>query len=106
MIDGVYFDISNEIDNTEFYGRGMDRYFDVWGLTFHRVALVLSLTSLLIICCYELGIGSVANIKLVKSFRTGNLLAHHLAIFLILVHLIGTQAGPTLSKQIRVYLPG
>lgn len=38
VIEAVYFDITNEIDNTQYYGRGMERYFDVWGLTFHRIA--------------------------------------------------------------------
>ncbi|CAG8372669.1 unnamed protein product [Penicillium salamii] len=38
VIDGVYFDITNEIDNTQYYTRGLQRFLDVWGLTHHRVA--------------------------------------------------------------------
>jgi hypothetical protein len=40
VVDGVYFDITNEIDNTQYYGRGIGRFLDVWSLTYHRVAYV------------------------------------------------------------------
>ncbi|CAI7643044.1 unnamed protein product [Penicillium pancosmium] len=38
IIGDVYFDITNEIDNTQYYTRGLDRYLEVWGFTYHRVA--------------------------------------------------------------------
>ncbi|KAJ5391724.1 hypothetical protein N7509_007214 [Penicillium cosmopolitanum] len=46
VIDGVYFDITNEIDNTQYYTRGLDRYLEIWGLTYHRVAYVQFLQTL------------------------------------------------------------
>lgn len=40
VIDAVYFDITNEIGNTLCYTRGLDRFSEIWGLTYHRVAYV------------------------------------------------------------------
>ncbi|KAH8589871.1 glycoside hydrolase superfamily [Bisporella sp. PMI_857] len=37
VIDGLYWDIWNEPDGSSYYGRGLDRYLDVFGHTYHRI---------------------------------------------------------------------
>lgn len=38
MVEGVYFDLWNEPDNSEFQGRGLQRYLDYWGRAYHTIS--------------------------------------------------------------------
>ena len=37
IINNVYWDMWNEVDNVDFYNRGLDRWLEYWGHATHKI---------------------------------------------------------------------